>query len=137
MAAPTAPPPGIVMVVIAYGACARGACARMDAVTTLTLISKPDCHLCDVAREVIDVVISELPESDVEVAELSILDDPALYATWWEKIPAVLIDDRLHAHWRLDAARLRAALDAAASRAPDAISVSESTPAPAPEEDPA
>jgi hypothetical protein len=60
----------------------------MDAVTTLTLISKPDCHLCDVAREVIDVVISELPESDVEVAELSILDDPALYATWWEKIPA-------------------------------------------------
>ena len=24
--------------------------------TTLTLISKPDCHLCDVAREVIDVV---------------------------------------------------------------------------------
>ena len=65
--------------------------------TTLTLISKPDCHLCDVAREIIDVVISELPESDVEVAELSILDDPALYATWWEKIPAVLIDDRLHA----------------------------------------
>lgn len=105
--------------------------------TTLTLISKPDCHLCDVAREVIDVVISELPESDVEVAELSILDDPALYATWWEKIPAVLIDDRLHAHWRLDAVRLRAALDAAASQAPDAISVSESTPAPAPEEDPA
>lgn len=109
----------------------------MDAVTTLTLISKPDCHLCDVAREIIDVVISELPESDVEVAELSILDDPALYATWWEKIPVVLIDDRLHAHWRLDAARLRAALDAAASQAPDAISVSESTPAPAPEEDPA
>ena len=61
--------------------------------TTLTLISKPDCHLCDVAREIIDVVISELPESDVEVAELSILDDQALYATWWEKIPVVLIDD--------------------------------------------
>ena len=81
--------------------------------TTLTLISKPDCHLCDVAREIIDVVISELPESDVEVAELSILDDPALYAQWWEKIPVVLIDDRLHAHWRLSADRLRDALTAA------------------------
>ena len=76
-------------------------------------------------------------QSPFDIAELSILDDQALYATWWEKIPVVLIDDRLHAHWRLDAARLRAALDAAASQAPDAISVSESTPAPAPEEDPA
>lgn len=82
--------------------------------TTLTLISKPDCHLCDVAREIVDVVVADLPEDQVEVEELSIADDPALYQQWWEKIPVVLIDDRLHAHWRLDARRLRAALDAAA-----------------------
>lgn len=81
--------------------------------TTLTLISKPDCHLCDVAREIVDVVVAELAEEDVTVEERSILDDPALYEQWWEKIPVVLIDDRLHAHWRLDAARLAAALDAA------------------------
>ena len=82
----------------------------MDAVTTLTLISKPDCHLCDVAREIVDVVVADLPENDIEIEEVSILDDPALYDAWWEKIPVVLIDDHLHAHWRLDAARLRAAL---------------------------
>ncbi|WP_349310093.1 glutaredoxin family protein [Microbacterium sp. MM2322] len=78
--------------------------------TALTLISKPDCHLCDVAREIVDTVVAELPESQVDVEELSIADDPALYATWWEKIPVVLIDGELHAHWRLSAERLRTAL---------------------------
>ena len=89
----------------------------MDAVTTLTLIAKPDCHLCEVAREIVDTVVAELPEDAVEVEELSILDDPELYAQWWEKVPVVVIDGRLHAHWRLDAGRLRAAL-AEASASP-------------------
>ncbi|GAA5025964.1 glutaredoxin family protein [Microbacterium fluvii] len=79
--------------------------------TSLTLIGKPDCHLCDVAREVVETVVAELPEDAVAVEELSIADDPALYAQWWEKIPVVLIDGRLHAHWRVSPERLRAALD--------------------------
>lgn len=79
-------------------------------VTTLTLISKPDCHLCDVAREIVETVVADLPEGAVEIEERSILEDAALYDAWWEKIPVVLIDDRLHAHWRLSADRLRAAL---------------------------
>ena len=81
--------------------------------TTLTLISKPDCHLCDVAREVVETVLADLPEDSVEVEELSIADDPALYAQWWEKIPVVLIDGELHGHWRVSPDRLRAALEAA------------------------
>ncbi|WEG09627.1 glutaredoxin family protein [Microbacterium horticulturae] len=81
--------------------------------TTLTLIGKPDCHLCDVAHGVVDHVLAELPErvaSQVEVVEASIADDPALYELWWEKIPVVLIDGQLHAHWRVGADRLREAL---------------------------
>ena len=78
--------------------------------TTLTLIGKPDCHLCDVAREVVETVVAELPEDSVDVEELSIADDPALYAQWWEKIPVVLIDGELHGHWRVSPDRLRAAL---------------------------
>ncbi|GAB3284072.1 glutaredoxin family protein [Microbacterium sp. MEC084] len=81
--------------------------------TTLTLIGKPDCHLCDVAREVVDQVLADLPDpvaDAVEVREASIQDDPALYDLWWEKIPVVLIDDRLHGHWRVAPERLRAAL---------------------------
>lgn len=82
----------------------------MDAVTSLTLISKPDCHLCDVAREIVETVVADLPEGRVEIEELSIADDPALYAQWWEKIPVVLVDGELHAHWRVSPDRLRAAL---------------------------
>jgi glutaredoxin len=81
--------------------------------TTVTLVSKPDCHLCDVAREIVDTVVADLPEGEVEVTEVSILDDAALYEQWWEKIPVVLIDGDLHAHWRLSAERLRDALEEA------------------------
>ncbi|GAA1236627.1 hypothetical protein JOF42_001294 [Microbacterium phyllosphaerae] len=84
--------------------------------TTLTLIGKPDCHLCDVASEIIDAVVAEMPDAAaerIEIVEASIQDDPALYELWWEKIPVVLIDGDLHAHWRLSADRLREALDAA------------------------
>jgi glutaredoxin len=83
-------------------------------VTTLTLIGKPDCHLCDVASEVIDAVVAELPDAaaeQIEIAEVSITDDPALYELWWEKIPVVLIDGELHAHWRVSPDRLRLALE--------------------------
>jgi len=83
-----------------------------DLVTTLTLIGKPDCHLCDVAREIVETVVAELPDDSVVVQEFSITDDPSLYERWWEKIPVVLIDDRLHAHWRVSAERLRDALTA-------------------------
>ena len=82
-------------------------------VTTLTLIGKPDCHLCAVAREIVDVVVAETAEDQVVVEEFSILDDPALYELWWEKIPGILIDGQLHAHWRVSADRLRVALNVA------------------------
>ncbi len=78
--------------------------------TTLTLIGKADCHLCDVAREIVETVVAELPDGAVDVDERSILDDPALYELWWEKVPVVLIDGQLHAHWRVSPDRLRAAL---------------------------
>ena len=84
--------------------------------TMLTLIGKPDCHLCDVASEIIDTVIADMPDAaaeSIEIVEASIQDDPTLYDLWWEKIPVVLIDGELHAHWRLSADRLRSALEEA------------------------
>ena len=81
--------------------------------TTVTLIGRDGCHLCDVARGVIDHVLANLPDDQadaVTVEELSIQDDPALSELWWEKIPVVLIDGEFHAHWRVSADRLRAAL---------------------------
>ncbi|QEW04142.1 glutaredoxin family protein [Microbacterium lushaniae] len=81
--------------------------------TTLTLIGKPECHLCDVAEEIVETVVADLPDDvadAVAVERVSILEDPALYDRWWEKIPVVLIDGALHAHWRVSADRLRDAL---------------------------
>jgi hypothetical protein len=42
--------------------------------------------------------------------EVSILDDPVLADEYWERIPVVLLDGKPFDFWRVDAARLRAAL---------------------------
>ena len=63
-----------------------------------------------------DDLIDDLPErtaENIEIVARSIADDEALAAQWWEKIPVVLIDGRLHGHWRVSPDRLRAALTAA------------------------
>ena len=79
--------------------------------TRLTLLSKPGCHLCDAAREVVAEVVAGLDgETSVTVEELSILDDPELNARYWDEIPVVLIDGAVHNVWRVDPQRLRAAL---------------------------
>jgi len=80
-------------------------------VTRLTFVGKPECHLCDDAHAVVDEVIAEFP--GVEVIERSILDEPELFEAYADEIPVLLIDDRVHTIWRVDAARLRSALAAA------------------------
>lgn len=85
----------------------------MSTVTvTVTLIGKPGCHLCDDAREAIRSVIAGLPAGspEVEVEELSILDDADLNERYVEDIPVVLVDGRQHTYWRVDQTRLRTAL---------------------------
>ena len=73
----------------------------------VTLYSRPGCHLCHAARTVIEQVCAELGESFTEV---SILDDPELLRRYGEEIPVTLVDGRQHDFWRVDPARLRAAL---------------------------
>ncbi|MGT2425539.1 glutaredoxin family protein [Amnibacterium kyonggiense] len=83
---------------------------------SLTLIGKPDCHLCDEAREVVARVVRGLAAEGVAVAveERSILDEPDLAVRWHDDVPVVLIGTALHDRWRIDADRLRADLLAAA-----------------------
>jgi glutaredoxin len=76
-------------------------------VPRVTLLGKPGCHLCDDARLVVQRVAGEL---GVPWEERSILDDEELLAEYAEQIPVVLIDGRQHTFWRVDEARLRAAL---------------------------
>jgi glutaredoxin len=73
----------------------------------VTLLSKPGCHLCDEAREVIARVTAELgvawEERDITLSE----EDTRLY---WEQIPVTFVDGVQHDFWRVDERRLRAAL---------------------------
>lgn len=78
-----------------------------DVPPRITLLTKPGCHLCDPARVVIERVALDL---GVEWVELSILDDPALNAAYWEQIPVTLVDGVQHDFWRVDESRLRRAL---------------------------
>ena len=73
----------------------------------ITLLSKPGCHLCDRAREVIERVAEDL---GVQWVERSILEDPELSAAYWEQIPVTLVDGVQHDYWRVDESRLREAL---------------------------
>lgn len=73
----------------------------------ITLIGKPGCHLCDDARAVVARVAEEL---GVGWTELDITRDEALAEQYWEQIPVTLVDGRRHDYWRVDEARLRAAL---------------------------
>lgn len=73
----------------------------------ITLIGKPGCHLCDDARAVVARVAEDL---GVGWTELDITRDEELAEQYWEQIPVTLVDGRRHDYWRVDEARLRAAL---------------------------
>lgn len=73
----------------------------------VTIYSRPGCHLCDVAREVVERVCTDLGEEYVEV---SIDEDPELRERFTDEVPVTFVDGRQHDFWRVDEARLRAAL---------------------------
>ncbi|HET6698875.1 MAG TPA: glutaredoxin family protein [Nocardioidaceae bacterium] len=73
----------------------------------VTLYSRPGCHLCDDARAVIEQVCRELGE---EYAEVDITASEELLRRFGEEIPVTFVDGAQHDFWRVDSARLRAAL---------------------------
>lgn len=73
----------------------------------MTLLSRPGCHLCDDAREVIVRITGEL---GVSFEEVDITTDAKLEEEYREQIPVTLVDGRQHDFWRVDERRLRAAL---------------------------
>lgn len=75
----------------------------------VVLYSKPGCHLCEDAREVIARVCADL---DVGWAEVDIQSDPALFRKFGEQIPVTYVDGYQHDFWRVDEERLREALAA-------------------------
>ena len=74
---------------------------------TITLLSRPGCHLCDDARAVISRVAADLRMS---WDERDITASPRDLARYSEMIPVTLIDGVQHDFWRVSEKRLRAAL---------------------------
>jgi glutaredoxin len=77
---------------------------------TITLIGKPACHLCEDAEQVVSDVLAQLKLPSVRVESLSIEDDEDLHDEYWEQIPVLLINGKVHNYWRIDADRLTKAL---------------------------
>jgi len=75
----------------------------------VTVYGKPGCHLCEDALEVVARVCAEVGTS---YAEVDITTDPDLQHRFGEQIPVTFVDGRQHDFWRVDEARLRAALRA-------------------------
>jgi glutaredoxin len=73
----------------------------------ITLLSRPGCHLCDEAREVIARVAADL---GVAWQERDITQSRSDLREYWDKIPVTLIDGVQHDFWRVSEDRLRAAL---------------------------
>ncbi len=55
----------------------------------LTLYSKPGCHLCDRAKEVIERCRAQI---DFELEVIDISQDPDLFTRYQNDIPVVLLD---------------------------------------------
>ena len=79
---------------------------------TLTLVGRPGCHLCDDARVVVQSVLTELSAAPGEriLREINIDIDQDAHRLYWDQIPVLLIDGRVHNFWKIDSARLIRAL---------------------------
>jgi len=71
------------------------------------LVGKPGCHLCDVAREVVELVCAQ---TGTDWTEISIADDPRLAQRYADQVPVVLVDGAVHDVFRVNPQRLRVAL---------------------------
>jgi glutaredoxin len=83
---------------------------------SLTLLTKPGCHLCEEAKKAIELLMFEFSKENsdvvqIELTELNILEDEALKNQYSEEIPVLQINGATHAYWKIDSERLLAALN--------------------------
>ncbi|GMA36057.1 glutaredoxin family protein [Demequina litorisediminis] len=72
----------------------------------VVLYTRPGCHLCDEARPVVASVCGR----SVAWEEVDISADAALTERYGEQIPVVTVDEAVVGFWRIDPARVKAAL---------------------------
>ena len=81
---------------------------------TLTIYSKPGCHLCDDMKAVVERVVRASAQA-IAVEEIDITTDADLEARYGLEIPVLVIDGRKVAKYRVTESELARAIDARAS----------------------
>jgi glutaredoxin len=69
-------------------------------VITLTIYSRPGCHLCDDMKKIVEEVVGS-SGTDVAVNEIDITTDPELEAAYGLEIPVLMIDGKKAAKYRV------------------------------------
>jgi hypothetical protein len=69
----------------------------------LTLLSRPGCHLCEVAKQAMDRVTEATGQAWREV---DITGDLELEREYGDRLPVILLDGREHGYWRVEEDRL-------------------------------
>jgi glutaredoxin len=70
----------------------------------IRIYSKPDCHLCDEAKETIQRVTKRLP---IEIQVINIEADHELLNQYRYDIPVIFLDDRMIFKHRVDEEKLK------------------------------
>jgi len=70
--------------------------------TLVTMYSRRNCHLCEVAKEVVE---SARNEADFEFEFVFIDGDAGLEKEYGEEVPVTLINGKRHDFFRVDRAR--------------------------------
>jgi glutaredoxin len=81
-------------------------------VITLTIYSRPGCHLCDDMKAIVERAARA--SADIKLDEIDITGDPELEAAYGLEIPVLFVDGRKAAKYRVSEEELRRLLTARA-----------------------
>ena len=74
-------------------------------IVTLTLYSRPGCHLCEEMKAIVQHV-ARTTAAPIAIEEIDISTDPALEERYGLEIPVLLVDGKRAAKYRVTAAAL-------------------------------
>ncbi len=74
----------------------------------ITLISGPNCHLCEQAKEMLNPL---LEEKNIQLKVLNVGEDQALFEQYGLRIPVVVFADGSEKGWPFTAAQIARLID--------------------------
>jgi len=69
----------------------------------ITLISGPNCHLCDQAKEMLAPLLNA---KNIQLNELNVRNDATLFEQYGLRIPVVIFEDGSEKGWPFTAAQI-------------------------------